>query len=91
MDADAEKRFLAKVTKAKNGCWLWTGAKDKDGYGVFSMNKKSNRAHRLAYKHWNGTIPEKHVIRHTCTNLCVNPAHLLTGTQQQNMYDKTKA
>lgn len=91
MDSDSEKRFTAKVNKTKNGCWLWTGAKDKDGYGVFSMDKKSHRAHRLAYKHWKGSIPPGHVIRHTCTNLCVNPGHLLTGTQQQNMDDKRKA
>ena len=88
MDAETETRFLAKTSKSKSGCWLWTGAKDKDGYGVFSLGKKAQRAHRVAYKHWKGAIPQGHVIRHTCTNLCVNPAHLLTGTQQQNMDDK---
>jgi len=33
MDEKALKRFLAK-TRSSSGCWLWTGAKDKDGYGT---------------------------------------------------------
>jgi HNH endonuclease len=89
MDEKALKRFLAK-TRSSSGCWLWTGAKDKDGYGKFSLDGISQRAHRVAYEHWKGDIPANHVIRHTCRNLCVNPKHLLSGTQQQNMDDKSK-
>lgn len=89
MDKSAHSRFMDKVSKV-NGCWIWTGAKDKDGYGVFRHNGLARRAHRLSYIYYKGAIPTGHVIRHSCANLCVNPAHLKSGTQQQNMDDKKR-
>lgn len=32
----AADRFFAKVTECPTGCWLWTAAKDENGYGLFS-------------------------------------------------------
>ena len=89
MNKSDHKRFMEKVNKV-DGCWMWTGAKDKDGYGIFSHDGSAKRAHRLSYIHYKGAIPKGHVIRHSCKNLCVNPDHLKTGTQQQNMDDKNK-
>lgn len=35
-----------------------------------------------------GEIPKGHVIRHKCdVRACINPEHLESGTQKQNVYD----
>lgn len=47
--------------------------------------------HRLAYCEANGVSLESIdglIIRHTCDNpRCINPAHLIVGTQQDNIND----
>jgi hypothetical protein len=84
-----EQRFLSKVNKT-DGCWLWTANKSKLGYGQFAVSHHNPKlAHRVAYELWNGKIPNGLCIRHTCDEpSCVNPAHLLTGTIQDNMNDR---
>ena len=74
------------------GCHNWAASKFRDGYGAFKRNKKTYRAHRWIYEYLNGPMPEGLVVRHKCHNpACVNPAHLLLGTQQDNMNDMAKA
>jgi hypothetical protein len=48
------------------------------------------KAHRLAFSFFNQrTIPPGMVVRHTCDNPpCVNPQHLLLGTQGDNVADR---
>ena len=80
---------MSKVNKTENGCWEWTGHVTQQGYGSFSVNSKPVAAHRMSYVLFNGVIPDGNVVRHSCHNTrCVNPAHLVVGTQADNAKDR---
>jgi len=80
----AVERFFAKVNmKGLDDCWLWTaatiGSQRNEGarYGRFWYEGRMVIAHRWAYEHWIGPIPDDYDVHHTCRNtLCVNPRHL---------------
>jgi hypothetical protein len=68
-------------------CWPWTGAKHKQGYGLYGAGPK--RAHRVAWTLVHGEIPPGLQVLHRCDNPpCVNPGHLLLGTALDNQQDK---
>lgn len=71
-------------------CWEWTKTRDAEGYGRIRWGGGQYRAHRVSYEHANGTeIPTGLMIRHRCDNPpCVNPKHLKTGSNADNMRDK---
>lgn len=86
-------RFLSKHAKG-SGCWLWTGGRTPKGYGQFNLGRDASGkqhteyAHRIAYVLNHGDIPAGLVVMHTCdTPACVNPAHLVLGTQGDNVRD----
>lgn len=80
-----EQRFWKKVNKTE-GCWLWTGSRDRDGYGQFWHQKKMLAAHRWSYEMLVGPIPFGLQIDHLCrTPGCVNPNHLEPVTQRENL------
>ncbi len=90
-DVKLPQRFWNKVAKAENGCWNWTGFRDKDGYGRFRVGSqkagtaRSAFAHRFAYETLVGLIPEGLEPDHTCHNpACVNPDHLEAVTHKLN-------
>lgn len=69
-------------------CIVWHKCIAKDGYGVTWFRGKKHPAHRVAYIKAHGEIPEGLVVRHTCDNRsCVNPEHLIIGTQKDNIRD----
>lgn len=77
-------RFWKKVQKTET-CWLWTGAKQSQGYGNVRVKKVYWRAHRLAYEELVGPIPNGKQLDHLCrVKNCVNPAHLEPVTAKEN-------
>lgn len=75
-------RFESKYSIDSNGCWIWSAAIDKDGYGCFRFSheggsKSWGHAYRFAYEHYVGKIPSDKQLDHTCrVRSCVNPFHL---------------
>lgn len=83
------ERFEEKYTPDPNtGCWLWMAGIDSDGYGRFSENNKTIRAHRVSYRLFVDTISDTMNVLHRCdTPPCVNPDHLFLGTSKENTQD----
>ena len=74
-------------------CWLWTGYKRGQGYGLFNVGGVPELVHRVAWTVINGPIPELFeglpaCICHKCDNPpCCNPAHLFLGNNKTNQKD----
>lgn len=84
------RRFLEKIDPPNaDGCTLWTGAEIGGGYGQFKLRGRSVLAHRVAWTHENGPIPDDMDLDHSfakgCrSKLCVNTAHLELVTPAEN-------
>jgi len=93
-------------TYADQPCWIWIGEvnRNRSGmlYGRMSVRYKSGPrkgkvrkvgAHRMSVQvfHKGKRITPKTVIMHLCNNsLCINPAHLIGGTQAKNVQQCVK-
>ena len=88
-----ENRFWSKVDKRDaNACWEWTANKSR-GYGLLATKRNCApiKAHRFSWMLHYGEIPSGMAICHSCDNPgCVNPNHLMLGTQKANMIDAAK-
>lgn len=81
-----QERFLTHVSPEPNtGCWLWTAAVDRGGYGLFKATPKMVRAPKYSYEMHVGSVPEGLQIDHLCrARSCVNPDHLEPVTPKEN-------
>jgi hypothetical protein len=84
-----EDRFWTSVDTSGE-CWLWTGSRQKNGYGRFSLKNRGRLAHRFAYELVVGPIPEGLEIDHLCrVRACVRPDHLEAVTRRVNSLRST--
>lgn len=82
---DPRVRVWRHVEKTST-CWLWTGGLNKQGYGLFSVNRKSTLAHKYLYELQHGPVPAGLELDHGCrVHRCVNPAHLEAVTHAVNV------
>jgi hypothetical protein len=83
-------RFDRFVIKSDGGCWIWSGAKNRKGYGRFRFEGRNRYAHQVAYIIAHGSIPTGSIVCHTCdVPACVNPMHLYAGSHRDNATDRS--
>lgn len=96
MDDSTIARYwkYVNVERDANGCQLWTGTKNRHGYGVLGIagTRKSVLAHRLACELRDGApVPRNLCVCHHCdAPACQSPDHLFVGTKSENSADMAK-
>ena len=74
--------LMGRVVVLPKGCWEWTGAKSKDGYGILRVEGKQVVARRIFWLMFRSEIQEGQVLRQRLKpprcigHLCCNPDHL---------------
>lgn len=100
MNREQHAKFRRLAKPQANGCWMWTGEGNNDGYGMFRPSPGQPRymTHRWAYENLVGPIPDGMQVDHKChTNdiacpggrdcahrRCCNPEHLEVVTASEN-------
>ena len=85
------KRIDSKCFKNQNGCLIWTGALNQNGYGVIWIDGINRYAHRINYTLRVSEIPLGMNLLHSCdVPACIEPSHLRIGTQKENVHDTVK-
>jgi len=74
------------------GCFIWCGTKGiatYNAYGSIYHNKKYYPLlHRFVYYLFNGELSEDIQVLHKCdVKSCINPYHLFSGSQKENIRD----
>jgi hypothetical protein len=89
---DKVARWLARgMFEITDYCWIWKGCTNSDGYPKVSYKGDVNsKGHRVVYALFNPSDNiEGKCIRHKCDNiLCINPEHLESGSQLDNIRDR---
>jgi hypothetical protein len=78
-------------TLRADGCWIWQGPVNGDGYGSIVYRSKRYKAHRLSWELYHSTeAPD--IIDHMCrVRLCVRPDHLQAATNKTNGENRNRA
>ncbi len=84
-------RVMRKVVKDKaTDCWVWTGAKTPNGYGLIGAGAGNGGGmvyvHRLMYERYVKPLGAETQVDHICRSpWCVNPRHLEEVARTENM------
>lgn len=82
---------LTRYRVSPTGCWEWAGPINDGGYGVINLERGKTvlRAHRAMYEAVHGKLESRAIkVLHTCDNPpCINPDHLVSGSQADNVRD----
>jgi hypothetical protein len=90
----AIERVMARVERDENTqCWIYTGSKNGQGYGVVQTGSTldgtrcARLVHVVVWEEVNkSAVPEGKELDHTCrTRACCNPAHVEPVTHSVNM------
>lgn len=86
---DIRSFFGNRIIVSKDGCWNWLRSTNGRGYGRMRFGGVACSAHRVSFQLRAGKpIPKDRKICHRCDNpRCVNPSHLFSGSQKDNMRD----
>jgi hypothetical protein len=89
------------ATDRTGDCWLWTGPRQRNGYGYTNVWKDGHwqheRVHRIACELTHGPMPAREVAMHSCDvnyapgdlayRRCVRPTHIHPGSQSANIQE----
>jgi hypothetical protein len=73
------------IRDEENGCLLYMGALDKDGYPRISLQGKNRIGSNAVYEMVYGTISEGEVDHICHVRRCIEPSHLRVLTHRQNV------
>lgn len=81
-------RKLLGYSEEPNGCWIWRGYLNADGYGTVRIRRRGGHVmvHRFLYEEFKGPVPEDMNLDHfKCDNrACCNPDHVRPVTFREN-------
>ena len=74
---------FALRTEWQGDCLIWTGTKNKNGYGQIFVSGRNIYVHRYAWEQANGPIPDGMFIvrKYHCDTACVHVGHLRLTTK----------
>ena len=89
--SDPVEGLMARL-EPEDGCLVYTGSRDRLGYGKLRAYGKPMLAHRFAWELANGPIENGLHLDHTCHNpSCCKIEHLRLATQKLNMENQIRA
>lgn len=94
-EEQTKRVMLSRRRITTQGCWLWMGCTESNGYGTIYFDHKQWQVHRLSLKffkpdEYNDSLMSLH--KNECSSkLCFNPDHLYAGTVLDNTRDAIEA